>query len=508
VNVLVVLGHPRKDSLCGALADAYCEGAGAAGVELRRLDLSDLEFDPHVHTPSPNLQPLEDDLRFARSLVEWADHLVFVYPTWWGAMPALLKGFLDRILTPGFAFRTCEGGTGYEGLLQGRSAQLITTMDTPPLVHRLVYRQPGRNAMARATLGFCGIRPVHSLMFGSVRLSEDVQREAWLQRTQAEGRRLAHGRISASDRLGQKAGAWLRALRLQFYPMTWIAYTVGALAVAPEAGVFGNPVFWLGYLCLFLLEVATVLVNELVDFDTDRQNRFYGPFTGGSRVLVERLLSTREIGYGIAAASAGFLAALLWLVDRSPGETVQVLGVTAVLAVLAIGYTAPPLKLSYRGLGELDVALTHSLGVLLCGYVFLAGDWRDPLPWLLSLPLLLAILPSITLSGIPDLESDAAVSKRTLAVRLGSGGALWVALGCTLLAAMTGVMFHLAGIAHGAYAGIAYVVIPHGAWLAWLLWRELDRGSPPGRIDGLMAVSLGYILWFGLFPLVNLAVPQ
>ncbi len=359
--------------------------------------------------------------------------------------------------------------------------------------------------MARATLGFCGIRPVRSLMFGSVRFSDQARREAWLQRAQAEGLRLVHGRISVREWLGQKAGAWVRALRLQFYPMTWVAYTVGALAAAPEAGVFGNPVFWLGYLCLFLLEVATVLVNERVDFDTDRQNRFYSPFTGGSRVLVERLLSLREIRFGILAASAGFLAALAWLAGLSPGEPAQVLGVTAVLAVLAIGYTAPPLKLSYRGLGEFDVALTHSLGVLLCGYVFLAGDWRDPLPWLLSLPLLLAIVPSITLSGIPDLESDAAVSKRTLAVRLGSTGALWVALVCTLLAAGAGVTLQVMDLAAGAYAGIAYAVIPHAIWLVWLLWRELRRHRPPGRIDGLMGVSLGYVLWFGLFPLVNLA---
>jgi 1,4-dihydroxy-2-naphthoate polyprenyltransferase len=487
------------------MADAYCEGARAAGADLRRLDLSRMAFDLHVHTPSPNHQQLEADLRAARSLVEWADHLVFVYPTWWGTMPALLKGFLDRIMTPGFAFRACEGGTGYEGLLQGRSAQLITTMDTPPLVHRLLYRQPGRNAMARATLGFCGIRPVRSLMFGSVRHSGEAQREAWLRRARAAGANLAHGRIAASERLAYKAGAWLRALRLQFYPMTWVAYTVGALAAAPEAGVFGNPVFWVGYLCLFLLEVVTVLVNERVDFDTDRHNRFYSPFTGGSRVLVERRLSVREVRLGIMAASAGFAAALAWLAGLSPGETAQVLGITAVLAILAIGYTAPPLKLSYRGLGELDVALTHSLGVLLCGYVFMAGDWRDPLPWQLSLPLLLAILPSITLSGIPDLESDAAVSKRTLAVRLGSAGALRVALACTLLAAVAGVTLQFTGLAQGAFAGIGYVVVPHGMWLAWLLWRELGRDRSPGRVDGLMGVSLGYVLWFGLIPLINLA---
>jgi len=463
-------------------------------------------FDPNVHMPSPSQQPLEADLNAAQSLVDWADHLVFVYPTWWGTMPALLKGFLDRIMTPGFAFRTSEGGTGYEGLLQGRSAELITTMDTPPLVHRLLYRQPGKNAMARATLGFCGIWPVRSLMFGSVRHSDTAQREAWLSRAYAAGRRLAQGRIGAGEWLAHKAGAWLRALRLQFYPMTWVAYTVGALAAGPEAGVFGNPVFWVGYLCLFLLEVATVLVNELVDYGTDRNNRFYGPFTGGSRVLVEGQLSKREVRLGVVTASMGFLVAVAWLVSLSPAGPMTLLIVFGALAILAIGYTAPPLKLSYRSLGEVDVALTHSVGVLLCGYVFLGADWRDPLPWLLSLPLLLAIVPSITLSGIPDLESDAAESKRTIAVRLGTSGALWVALVCTLLAAGAGVALQFMGIVNDAYAGIVYVAIPHGIWLAWLLWRELGRRRPPGRIDGLMGVSLGYVLWFGLIPLFNLTL--
>lgn len=162
INVLVVLAHPRADSLCAALAEAFCKGARAAGVQLRELNLSELNFDPQLHMRSPNDQPLEADLRQARDLLLWADHLVFVYPTWWGGAPALLKGFLDRLMAPGFAFETRDGGTGYQGLLQGRSAQLITTMDTPPLLHRLLYREPGKNALARATLGFCGIRPVRT----------------------------------------------------------------------------------------------------------------------------------------------------------------------------------------------------------------------------------------------------------------------------------------------------------------------------------------------------------
>ncbi|WP_229792279.1 NAD(P)H-dependent oxidoreductase [Cognatilysobacter bugurensis] len=503
--MLVILGHPRVDSLCGALADSYSEGARSAGAQLRRLDLAALDFDAHLHTYSPNDQPLEDDLREARELVLWADHLVFVYPTWWGGAPALLKGFLDRLMAPGFAFQTSEGGTGYEGLLQDRSAQLITTMDTPPLVHRLVYRQPGRNALARATLGFCGVRPVRSLVFGSVKQADPAQREAWLARAREQGRALRHGRVTRAERLRQKAAAWLRSLRLQFYPMSWVAYAIGALAASPGGQVFEAPVFWMGYLCLFLLEVATVLVNELVDLPTDRRNRHYSTFTGGSRVLVDGSLSVREVRTGIGVALVGLLACAGWLVSVSTASPAAVLGTLGAVAVLAIGYTAPPLKLSYRGLGELDVAVTHSIGVLLCGYVFLGGDWSDLAPWVLSVPLLLATLPSITLSGIPDLASDCAAGKRTLAVRLGHRNALRASLVFVLLAAAAALGWDSLGLVGGAYDGIAWAALPHAALLTWLLRRHARAAEMPRRIDGLMAVTLGYVLWFGLVPLLRLA---
>ncbi|MDB5869370.1 MAG: ycaK [Polaromonas sp.] len=504
MNVLIILGHPRAASLCGALAGAYTEGARQAGVEVRRLDLGALDFDPYVRTESPRQQPFEDDLLRARALILWAEHLVFVYPTWWGTAPALLKGFLDRVLTEGFSFTSCEGGTGYQGLLGGRSAQLITTMDTPPLVHRFIYRQPGRNAMARATLGFCGVSPVRSLVFGSVKHATAAQRQQWLARARRHGLRLKQGRLTAADRLRRKAGAWLKALRLQFYPMTWIAYTAGALAASTAGGVLGSPAYWVGYLCLFLLEAATVLLNDVMDIQSDRSNRFFSTFTGGSRVLVEGLLSLREAKAGICVSLAAFALASAWLLALTPGATPAVLIVLAAMTLLAMGYTAPPVKLSYRGLGELDVALTHSIGVLLCGYVFLGGAWSDPLPWLLSVPLLLAILPSIILSGIPDLQADLAAGKRTLAVRLGQQGALMLAVVFTGLAAAAALAWQVLNLAGGAYAGIAFAAIPHGAWLAWLLVRRMKSGKPPGRIDGLMAASLTFLLWFGLIPLLRL----
>jgi len=151
----------------------------------------------------------------AWTLIVRVEHLVFVYPTWWGSTLALLKGFIDRVMTEGFSFDTCEGGTNYQGLLDGRSAQLITTMDMPPLIRRFIYCQPGRHAMAGATLEFCGISPVCYLAFRPVKDAQAGQRQRWIDRVGQQGQRLRYGRRSPLEQLGHKAGAWLKAMRLQ-----------------------------------------------------------------------------------------------------------------------------------------------------------------------------------------------------------------------------------------------------------------------------------------------------
>src|SRR5690349_16664012 len=147
MNVVIINGHPRDDSFSEALVNAYYNGAKAAGVNVTTLTLAKLSFNLHVTVHSPRYQHFEDDIVQAQELIATADHLVFIYPTWWGTMPAMLKGFLDRVLTPGFAFEEIEGGTGYAPLLRGRSAHIITTMDSPKWVYRLIYRSPGHNAM-------------------------------------------------------------------------------------------------------------------------------------------------------------------------------------------------------------------------------------------------------------------------------------------------------------------------------------------------------------------------
>ena len=189
-KVLIILAHPRKNSLCAALAAAYRRGAVVAGAELRELLLPDMQFDPLVRTPRPEEQPLEDDLKAAQEAILWAEHLVLVYPTWWGTYPALLKGFIDRVFTSGVAFRYRKDSPWWDRLLTGRSGHIITTMDAPPLYDRMVNRWPGINGLKRAVLHFCGVKPVRVTALGPVRGSSQARRDAWIRRVEALGRRL------------------------------------------------------------------------------------------------------------------------------------------------------------------------------------------------------------------------------------------------------------------------------------------------------------------------------
>ena len=187
-RILVILGHPANDSFCGALANSYVKGAKAAWNEVQLISLGNISFDPVLHNGYATIQELETDLVAAQTAITWAQHIVFVYPTWWGAMPALLKGFIDRVFLPGFAFKFRNDSSFWDRLLSGRSAHLLVTMDTPPWYFRWVYRMPGHNQMKRTILEFSGIKPVTVSSFGPIKGSSQQKREKWLAQANAQGR--------------------------------------------------------------------------------------------------------------------------------------------------------------------------------------------------------------------------------------------------------------------------------------------------------------------------------
>ncbi|MFF2888704.1 NAD(P)H-dependent oxidoreductase [Paenibacillus sp. NPDC057967] len=190
-NILVINGHPDPKSFSSALSEAYIAGAEANGAQVRYLDLSKLSFNPILQYGYRQRTELEPELLEAQELIRWAHHLVFVYPTWWGAMPALLKGFIDRVFLPGFAFKYRQNSQLWDKLLSGRTAHLIVTMDTPSWYNRWIYGHAGHNVMKRNILEFCGIKPVRITEITPIKPSTPEQRAKWLDQAQRLGAKRA-----------------------------------------------------------------------------------------------------------------------------------------------------------------------------------------------------------------------------------------------------------------------------------------------------------------------------
>ncbi len=187
-KILIIYGHPLKESFCTALGNAYKSGAEEVGAEVRSFHIEGLDFDPVLHKGYTDRQQLEPDLLKAQEDIEWADHIVWVYPVWWGTMPGKMKGFIDRTFHPQWAFTFPPGKLFQKKLLKGRSARLITTMDNLPWLYKLRYLSPGHCQMKGMILKFCGIKPIRITSIGSVKLSSSLRRQKWLQKVEVLGR--------------------------------------------------------------------------------------------------------------------------------------------------------------------------------------------------------------------------------------------------------------------------------------------------------------------------------
>lgn len=179
---LIIQGHPAPDSFSDALADRYALGLGRRGVTSSRICLRELSFDLNLRAGFSGQQQLEPDLQHAQEVLMAADHVAWFFPTWWSAPPALVKGFIDRTFLPGYAFRYDEGQALPVGHFRGRSARVVTTMDSPAFWYRLWYRSSVHSAFDRATLRFVGFSPVHETTIFRQRELSRAARDRWLQK--------------------------------------------------------------------------------------------------------------------------------------------------------------------------------------------------------------------------------------------------------------------------------------------------------------------------------------
>jgi NAD(P)H dehydrogenase (quinone) len=191
-NILLILGHPSKNSFNKALLDAYQTGAESTGAHCKTIYIADLNFDVNLADgyKTGKADQLEKDLVVAQQLFQWADHVVMVFPNWWGAMPAITKGFIDRLFLPGFAFKNYSGKTFPEKLLKGKSMRVMVTMDTPKFWFYLVHRASLYLILKKVVFGYVGFSPISFSTFGFMRRSTNEQRSNWLQKVEQLGKQL------------------------------------------------------------------------------------------------------------------------------------------------------------------------------------------------------------------------------------------------------------------------------------------------------------------------------
>ena len=189
-RVLIINGHPNKDSFCNALAEAYIRGSVAVGNTTEVLHVRQLQFNINLENGYSRRTELEADLLLSQKKITEADHIVIIHPVWWGSVPALLKGFFDRVLLPGFAFKYKENSPMWDKLLAGKTGHVIYTSDTPIWFYKLFFQAPSVNVVKRRVLQFCGITPVKVTGIGPVRKSTAQFRENWLNKVEQMAKKI------------------------------------------------------------------------------------------------------------------------------------------------------------------------------------------------------------------------------------------------------------------------------------------------------------------------------
>lgn len=190
-HIVVISGHSDTNSLTASLAKSYSDGAAESGADCTLLDLSVMKFDPILKFGYNKRTELEPDLLKAQEVISKADHIVVVFPVWWGTYPAILKGFIDRTFLPGFAFKyRSKGSVTWDKLLKGKTAHVISMLDAPVHYYDAKYKKAGQTAIVEATLNYCGIKTTKETFYTPIRTTDEETFKAWIAEVREFGKQM------------------------------------------------------------------------------------------------------------------------------------------------------------------------------------------------------------------------------------------------------------------------------------------------------------------------------
>ena len=179
-KILVINGHPNKESFNAVIAQSYIKSALEAGSEVRYIAIGELDFNPNLQFGYRQRMELEPDLLKALEDIQWSEHQVWIHPLWWLGMPAIMKGFFDRAFLPGIAFKSDKEGAN-EGLLNGRTGRIITTAGDLSLdVYEDIYASSGLVQLKKGILGYCGISSIQDSFIGPLDKLNESDRRKWI----------------------------------------------------------------------------------------------------------------------------------------------------------------------------------------------------------------------------------------------------------------------------------------------------------------------------------------
>jgi NAD(P)H dehydrogenase (quinone) len=184
MKISVILAHPRKGSFNHAICETSVSVLREAGYTVTVHDLYAEQFDPLL--PDPEIArdaPLPPLIAVHCREIAAADGIVIVHPNWWGMPPAILKGWIDRVLRQGIAYRFLETDSGEGvplGLLKAQAVIIFNTSNTPARREREVFGDPLERIWRDCIVSFCGVPGFYRRMFGVVVISTEEERREWL----------------------------------------------------------------------------------------------------------------------------------------------------------------------------------------------------------------------------------------------------------------------------------------------------------------------------------------
>ncbi len=184
MNISLILAHPSKGSFNAAIATCCNDTLVANGHTAFFHDLYAEKFDALLPAAEiPKTAVLSDSLQRHCDELASADGIIVVHPNWWGQPPAILKGWIDRVIRPGVAYKFVEGDSGEGipvGLLNAQSALVFNTGDTALDRETSLFMDPLETIWKNCIFGLCGVRHFHRKLFSIVVTSTEEQRKNWL----------------------------------------------------------------------------------------------------------------------------------------------------------------------------------------------------------------------------------------------------------------------------------------------------------------------------------------